>query len=144
MIVRDARLDDIDAMMSIRNNVQENVLVNTVVEHEHYVQAMTTQGKAWVCEVDGVVVGFSCGRPEPGDIWALFVRQTHEGRGIGNKLMDRVEAWMFEQGVEEIWLRTEPGTRAERLYAHRGWRALGLQSSGEVEFRLARPAAEPS
>lgn len=139
MLVRDATLEDIEEMMSIRNSVRENALVNTVIARDDYVKAMTQEGRAWVCEVEGTVVGFSCGRPDPGDIWALFVRESFEGRGIGNRLMDAVEAWMFEQGLDEIWLRTSPNTRADRLYRHRGWNCLGLQSSGELEFRLAAP-----
>jgi hypothetical protein len=44
----------------------------------------------------------------------LFLRQTHEGRGIGNALLALVEQWMFDQGQRQIWLVTSPGTRAER------------------------------
>ncbi len=127
-------------MMTIRNGVRENALISTVIDAEDYRQAMFRDGRAWVCEADGAVVGFSCGRTVQGDVWALFVDRGYEGRGIGSGLMDRVEAWMFDQGVTEIWLVTAPGTRAERLYQRRGWHALGLQPSGEMKFRLRPPA----
>ena len=139
MTVRPATLEDIDAMMSIRNNVRENALVNTVIDADDYVRAMTVEGKAWVYEDDGEVLGFSCGRTRQGDIWALFVREAHESRGIGSALMDAVEAWMFAQGVAEIWLVTSPGTRAERLYQHRGWTKVRDEPTGEARYTL-RPS----
>lgn len=133
-----ARVEDIPALMSIRNSVRENPLVHLVLTTDDYVQAMTVDGRAWVAEVEGEVVGFSCGRLVPGDIWALFLRQAHEGKGIGRALMELVERWMFAEGVEEIWLVTAPGTRAERLYQRRGWTKRQVKESGEAEYRLRR------
>lgn len=140
---RTARVEDIDVLMDIRNGVRENALVNTVLTKEDYVQALTTEGRAWVCEADGQVVGFSCGRPGKGDIWALFLRQAYEGRGIGNALMQLVEDWMFTQGLAEIWLVTSPGTRAERLYQRRGWSERGMTAHGEAKYILT-PPPEPA
>ena len=138
---RPATLADIPVLMDIRNNVVENALVHTVIGEDDYVQAMTRDGRAWACELNGEVVGFACGRRVQGDVWALFVRQAHEGRGAGGGLMDRVEAWLFEEaGLAEAWLTTAPGTRAERLYRRRGWDCLGLQPSGELRFVLRRDA----
>lgn len=141
LLVRIATEVDIAAMKAIRDRVRENALVAISIEHADYLRAMTVDGRAWVCVDDGEVVGFVCGRLAQRDIWALFVRDTHEGRGIGNALMEIVERWMFEQGLERIELTTEPGTRAERLYRRRGWVAEGTTGSGELRFVLARPAA---
>jgi len=135
---RPAHLDDIPAMMTIRNAVRENALVSLVLTVADYAQAMTTEGRAWVSEDDGEVVGFACGRPSQGDIWALFVREADEGRGAATALMDHVETWMFAQGLDTITLTTSPGTRAERLYIRRGWRHQGLQPNGEALLTLTR------
>ena len=135
---RPARIEDIPHLMSIRNGVHENALVNTVISAQDYVQAMTVDGRAWVCEIDGEIVGFACGRTVQCDIWALFLRQAHEGKGIGTALMDIVEPWMFQQGLEHIWLTTTPGTRAERLYQRRGWTKRQMKPSGEAEYVLTR------
>jgi GNAT superfamily N-acetyltransferase len=91
-----------------------------------------------VCLDEGTLVGFVCGRPARKDVWALFVRPESEGRGIGSALLNWVEAWLFEQGLDEITLSTAPGTRAEALYLSRGWQAVGT-SGGEVTYRLRRP-----
>jgi GNAT superfamily N-acetyltransferase len=135
---RTASVADIPDLMSIRNAVRENALVSAVIAHDDYVQAMTVDGRAWLCEVDEETVGFVNPRDNQGDIWALFVRESHEGQGIGSALMDIAERWMFERPLTEIRLSTAAGTRAERLYRHRGWRAMGLTDTGEVSLRLLR------
>lgn len=135
---RPAVIEDIPDLMSIRNNVRENALVHTVIATEDYVQAMTADGRAWLCEADGEVVGFVNGRVAQGDIWALFLRGSHEGQGIGSALMEIVEAWMFGEGLDSIWLVTAPKTRAERLYQRRGWAGQGLSATGEAKYLLTR------
>ena len=137
---RVAELADIPALMEIRNGVSENRLASLVIGHTDYVQALTVSGRAWVCEDEGEVVGFACGRPGHGDIWALFLRASHHGRGIGNALLEIVEGWMFTQGLNEIRLSTEPGTRAERLYRRRGWQPAGSLPGGEAAYILRRPS----
>ncbi len=133
---REATHADILKMKLIRDNVRENSLVSGSIEIVDYEQALFVDGKGWVCVHRGDIVGFSCGRLEQSDIWALFVDELHEGRGIGNKLMELAEVWMFWNGCGEIRLTTEAGTRAERLYRRRGWRDHGLLPSGEIDFRL--------
>ncbi len=134
---RPAEIADIPVLMDIRNTVRENVLVLGRLSIEDYVRAFTLEGRAWVCLDEGHPVGFVCGRPPKRDVWALFIRATHEGRGIGNTLMDILERWMFSEGVTEIRLSTDPGTRAERLYQRRGWIRQGITALGEVEYRLS-------
>jgi ribosomal protein S18 acetylase RimI-like enzyme len=137
-LYRPAQLADIPALMGIRGAVKENRLVRLRIGEQDYVQALTLDGRAFVCEADGRVVGFVCGRPLKKDVWALFVLPECEGRGIGSGLMDLIEAWMFEQGLEEIVLSTAPGTRAERLYQFRGWQEDGAAGPGERRYRLLR------
>lgn len=136
--IRIATDRDIAAMKAIRDNVRENRLVSMSIEHADYARAITVDGRAWVCEVDGEIVGFACGRLVQRDIWALFVRSSHEGRGIGNALMAIVERWMFDHGLDRIELTTAPGTRAERLYLRRGWALEGATASGELRLSRTR------
>jgi GNAT superfamily N-acetyltransferase/HKD family nuclease len=139
---RVAELADIPTLMAIRNAVRENRLRTLVLSHADYAEALTVDGRAWVAEEGGAIVGFVCGRPARGDIWALFLRASHEGRGIGSALMAIVEDWMFAEGLEAIRLDTEPGTRAEALYLRRGWIRSGTQPTGEAAFRLPRPRGD--
>ena len=137
-MIREARVDDIPVMRSIRDNVRENPLTSGVIDHDAYARAITVDGKAWVFTAGGEVVGFVCGRLAQADIWGLFVRASHEGLGIGNALMAVVEDWMFASGVRRIVLSTDPGTRAERLYRRRGWSCEGTTDNGELRFALSR------
>jgi ribosomal protein S18 acetylase RimI-like enzyme len=141
---RPAQLSDIPALMEIRGAVGENRLVNLRLDPEAYVQALTTEGRSWVCEDEGRVVGFVCGRTAQKDIWALFVSPEAECRGIGTALMALIETWMFDQGLDAITLTTAPGTRAERLYRARGWKADGPSGSIEQTYRLERPPSHSS
>jgi GNAT superfamily N-acetyltransferase len=142
--IRIAVESDIEAMKTIRDSVRENALVSAKIEHADYLHAITVDGRAWVC-VDGPeVVGFACGRLAQRDIWALFLRQSHEGLGIGNALLHVVEEWMFASGVTRIELTTEPGTRAERLYRRRGWIAEGTTATGELRFALSGSTRPPA
>jgi GNAT superfamily N-acetyltransferase len=136
---RPAELADIPVLMEIRDAVRENRLVTLRIGAEDYVRALSVDGRAWVCEADGRLVGFGCGRPAKKDVWALFVLPEHEGKGIGTALLTRVETWLFEQGLDTITLSTAPGTRAEHLYRHRGWKEAGVTEGGELLFRLTRP-----
>lgn len=125
-------------MKVIRDNVRENALVTLTIGEADYVNAMAV-GRAWVALDGDEVVGFACGRLREGDVWALFVRESHEGRGLGNALMDAVEAWMFAEGIDPILLTTAPVTRAERLYRKRGYVSEPtLMKSGDLAFSLRK------
>jgi GNAT superfamily N-acetyltransferase len=135
-LVRDAQRADIAAMKLVRDHVHENALVGVSIDEPEYVRALFDDGRGWVCEREGRIAGFACGRIPQRDVWGLFVDRAHEGRGIGSALMDRVEAWLFANGCAEIALTTERGTRAERLYRRRGWIAIGVAANGDLAFRL--------
>lgn len=137
--IRPATVADIPAMKSIRDGVRENALRTRSIDAAEYVRAITDDGRAWVCVAGDDIVGFVCGRLRQRDIWALFVRASHEGRGIGNALVDIVERWMFDAGVACIELTTDTGTRAERLYRRRGWTCEGTTADGELRFTLRTP-----
>src|SRR5262249_4176502 len=128
----------IAAMKHIRDNVSENALVSTTLEYSDYVNAITVEGRGWVYVDDGIVVGFVCGRPAQCDIWALFVRESHERRGIGDALMATVEAWLFVQRADWMGRTTEHGARAERLYRRRSWQCEGTAARGELRFSRRR------
>ncbi len=143
---REARPGDIPRMKEIRDNVTENRLTSRSIEAADYEKALFAEGKGWVCLDETTLVGFSCGRLSQRDVWALFVDASYEGRGIGGRLMDFLEEWMFANGCQEITLSTAVGTRAERLYRRRGWRPVGMVAEVEIQFRLSRlsdlPASE--
>ncbi len=137
MPIRQARLDDIEAMHAIRVAVRENVLRDhSKVTPSDYLAMLEARGRGWVYERNGGIVGFGIAEQLSRNIWALFVAPGFEGQGIGGTLLRTMVDWLRSQGPGSIWLTTEAGTRAERFYRSAGWREVGLTESGEIRFEL--------
>jgi ribosomal protein S18 acetylase RimI-like enzyme len=139
--LRQATAEDVPGIQRVRRRVRENRLVTAVIRDEDVLQAIEDTGRGWVVDSDGEVVGFAIGNARTGNIWALFVDPDHEGRGHGWRLHDTMVAWLWPQGLERLWLTTEPGTRAQRFYQAAGWRLVGPTGQGEVRFEKDRPPA---
>lgn len=136
---RQANPHDIPAMSRIRLAVRENILSDpsrvTAQMYEDYLELL---GRGWVAEVDGTVAGFCYANKIDSSIWALFVSQEYEGRGLARQLLNMAVRWLFEQGEETVRLSTGSGTRADRFYASQGW--TRERSDGkDVFYLLARP-----
>lgn len=129
---------DVAAMHRVRMAVRENRLQSIVLTDDDYIRAIEAPGRGWIVEADGDVVAFAIGDGSTGNIWALFVHPDHEGRGYGRTLHDMMVDWLWEQGLERLWLTTQPGTRAERFYLDAGWQRQGMTTSGEVRFEMTR------
>ncbi len=122
-------------MHSIRLAVRENVLSDpSKVQPSDYEPYLTTRGRGWVHVLDGTITGFAIADAESRSIWALFVAPKFERQGIGRRLHDVMVDWLFRSGSGTVWLTTEPGTRAARMYASLGWRHVGETTSGEWRF----------
>lgn len=136
-MLRKARAGDVTAMNWLRLQVRENVLSDPGRITEAMTrQAITAEGRGWVWEADGEILGFSIARDADPSIWALFVLPGHEGRGIGGSLHDAAVDWLWSRGATRIWLSTDPDTRAHRFYRERGWQETAVLPSGEVRLEL--------
>lgn len=139
MIFREAVINDIEQMHEVRMAVKENVLSNPgLVTMADYVKFLSTDGKGWVCESNGVILGFSIVDIRDHNIWALFIKPGSEKQGIGRRLHGLMLDWYFQNYTEDLWLGTEPGTRAEIFYARAGWSKTGTRSNGETRFGITR------
>ena len=137
--MRQAQRADIAGMHRVRMSVLENRLVSMVLTDDDYVTAIESTGRGWVIEVQGVIVAFAVGNSQNGSIWALFVEPGHEGKGYGRRLHDVMVGWLWEQGLDRLWLTTDAGTRADRFYEAAGWQRVSSAAHGEVRFELHRP-----
>mgnify|MGYP001156519213 CR=1 FL=1 len=133
--IRVAIADDIPAMHAIRLAVRENALSDpSKVRPTDYEPYLTARGQGWVHVLDRAITGFAIADAEARSIWALFVDPNFEGHGIGRRLHDVMVAWLFRGDSRPVWLTTEPGTRAARMYAASGWRHVGQTAAGEWRF----------
>jgi ribosomal protein S18 acetylase RimI-like enzyme len=137
MNFREAVIEDIPALFDVRLSVKENILSDVrKVTPEICAAYLTESGKGWLCEIEGEVVGFSVASVKDASIWALFVKPSHEGRGIGQRLLQLATDWLFEMGAPSIVLSTDANTRADRFYEKQGWRRGEIKPDGEVYYRL--------
>ena len=137
MKIREAKVQDIVQIQSVRNSVRENTLSNPdLVTNEDCEEFISKRGKGWVCEIDDEIVGFSIADLKENNIWALFLRPEFEKRGIGKQLHDIMLEWYFEKTKTNVWLGTSPGTRAEKFYRRAGWTEIGLHGKGEIKFEM--------
>mgnify|MGYP000081771064 FL=1 len=125
-------------MHRIRLSVRENTLPSPdLITPVHYEKALAN-GCGWVVESDSRVVGFAFGL-STGNVWALFVDPSYEGRGYGSALHGVLVAWLEQHAQQPIWLSTSLNTRAEAFYRARGWQDCGIVASGERRFEWAKP-----
>ena len=136
-VLREAVAGDIGGMQRVRRAVRENKLVSTVIRDEDVLEAIERTGRGWVVEAGGEVVGFAIGNMN-GNIWALFVDPEHERRGYGRRLHDTMTQWLWSHGIAQLWLTTEPGTRAQKFYESAGWRFTGTTPGGEARYELGK------
>lgn len=138
VIIREAVSADIRAMRDIRLRVRQNRLSDpSVITERDYHDFMARETRSWVCEVDGVMAGFTMVDVEKQHLWALFVAPEQESKGIGRALHETMLTWYFTHS-EKLKLSTAPNTRAERFYRQAGYSVIGTTPSGEVIFERSR------
>ena len=139
MLIREARVDDIEQIQIVRNSVKENMLSNPALvtdsDNEEYI---TVRGKGWVCELNEKIVGFSIADLKGNNIWALFILPEFEHQSIGRQLHDIMLNWYFDHTDKNVWLSTAPGTRAEEFYKRSGWKVVGTHGKGETKFEMSK------
>lgn len=133
-MLRQAVAFDIAAIQAVRRAVRENRLISVAVSDDHVRDAIETNGRGWVIECEGRVVAFAIGNASSGNIWALFVHPDYERRGYGRLLHDTMVDWLWSQGLDRLWLTTEPGTRAQGFYESAGWQLMGTTDRGELRY----------
>ena len=140
-IFREAQINDIDAIFVVRVAVRENRLNYSQlraigITPESIAQDLSEDSKAWVCECDGKVVGFSMANSTDGRIFALFVLPDYEQKGIGKELLAMSVSWLRSKRVPKAWLTTDEDTRAAGFYRNVGWSTNGEIDHGEIRFEL--------
>ncbi len=77
-----------------------------------------------VAEAADGIVGFGQLDPKGGEVVALYVLPRAERRGIGSKMLARLERGAGAIGLALVWVRAT--LNAESFYAGRGYRRKGI------------------
>jgi GNAT superfamily N-acetyltransferase len=92
--------------------------------------------RLFVAEIAGTVVGLVGGylayalefTPPYGRLIGLVVEEQWRGRGIGRRLMSRIEGWMQAQGAVQLLITSgKQRTRAHEFYKQLGYVETGLR-----------------
>lgn len=137
MKFRQAIKNDIPQIQIVRNAVKENRLSNpSLISNEMVEDFILKRGIGFVCEINNDIVGFSIVDFEENNVWALFILPDYEGKGIGKKLHQLILDKYFSKTKKNIWLSTEPNSRAEKFYEKQGWKNTGFHGK-EVKFEMS-------
>jgi GNAT superfamily N-acetyltransferase len=82
-------------------------------------------GGFWVAEEDGAIVGTVAIRPKTEgvcELKRLYLRSSHRGSGLGQRLYEHAEAFARRAGYAKVWLDSSRRfSRAHRLYQRNGF-----------------------
>ena len=128
LIFREIEPPDLPALFEVRTATDENSytldeLHALGITEASVLEKLQRSFRGWLCEVDGVVVGFAMGDRLTGELWVIAVLTDYVRRGIGSELLRRVEQWLWSEGCTRLWLTTDTdtGLRAYGFYRNRGW-----------------------
>jgi GNAT superfamily N-acetyltransferase len=132
---REIKKADLSSIFMVRVSTRENAYTMKELEDlgitEESVSVMLgNTHRGWLCEADDQIIGFAIGNRKNGEMWVIAIIPEYEKNGIGAKLLNRVEGWLWDEGWDEIWLTTDmnPLLRAYGFYKKKGWMDKGVIS----------------
>lgn len=140
--IRKAEPSDVAGIFHVRTSVNENLLsvdeLTAMGITRDTIATMIEDGTcAWVATEGEAVVGFSMIDPDEGSLFAAFVLPSHEGAGLGRKLVSEAEKQLFEHHAV-AWLETGKATRAAGFYRRLGWGNERDIGGGDIRLEKKR------
>jgi GNAT superfamily N-acetyltransferase len=74
----------------------------------------------------------------------LYVIPRARGRGHGERLTRRCEAWAATLGHDALYLYSERGSAAEALYERLGWQTINTGRHEDIDISLMRTSVRRS
>ncbi len=138
--IRRATLDDLDAITEIYNEAILKTVATfdtepkTLEEQQRWFASHGPKYPIMVAEEDGLVVGWAslsmwsdrCAYADTAEI-SLYVRETHQGRGIGKKLLEAILNEGKRAGLHTVVARiTEGNAVSIHLFKSAGFEHIGV------------------
>src|SRR6185312_2709303 len=125
------RIDAVENRVTLEGLASLGVTINSLT------QRLATTHKGWLCELDGVPIGFAIGNGSTGELEVIAVLRAYEGKGVGRQLLTSAQNWLFEQGRETLWLTTGvKSNRAFGFYQKMGWTVVSSHPHGGHRMEL--------
>jgi GNAT superfamily N-acetyltransferase len=128
LLFREITAEDIPALFDVRVASRENAytrgeLAALGITEDSVRAKMAGTHAGWLCTAGDAVVGFSMADRSTGELWVVAVLPAFEGKGIGARLMQMAEDWLWDCGCPEAWLTTsiDPSLRAYGFSRKLGW-----------------------
>lgn len=113
-IIRLARPEDIDSIQSVFE-----AATGTRARQEEW-SRLAAAGGLVVAEADEEIVGFGgIDLDAVEQVKWLYVRHSHQGSGVGSRMLQRMEEIGWSAGVKALRLHSAPG--AEQFYRKHGY-----------------------
>lgn len=126
---------DIKTILEIRISTKENHfslsdLANIGITPQSLSEWLDGTIKGWICEISGKAVGFAMGDSKTGEMLVIAIYPGYEKLGIGKKLMQLIQDWLWSFDQKELWLWSNHDSVVR---AHGFYRKLGWIPTGEIE-----------
>ena len=112
VLVRRAQLADATRMAELSGTLGYPVSAQAMKQRLTRVLKLETHS-VFVAERNGEVVGWTHGVEQEmlelecgGEIWGLVVAENQRGRGVGRRLIEAVEKWARDRGLENMSVRS--------------------------------------
>lgn len=143
--LRDAAPGDVETIFNIRTAVKENHLsreqmAEMGITPQTVLEIINESRCIWIAEVNGQAAGFAMAITGEACLFAMFVTPEFEGLGVGKKLLQKAESFLFST-CQNIWLETASSSRAAAFYQRHGW--MPVSKSGESDIRFEKSHPEP-
>ncbi len=125
MLVREARVEDIDQLLNIEEYCYDTPWPREAFEEE---VGNGDRGMGFVVEDEGLIVGFLTGMAVGRDLHLhnIAVHPDHQNQGVGRELMEAADAYCREREFQSITLEVRTDNAiARRLYLGMGFSAVG-------------------
>jgi len=146
--IRNASIEDLDEITNIYNEaIQKTVATfdtkeKSIDEQKIWFQDHGSKNPMIVAEEDGNILGWAalskystrCAYSDTAEI-SLYVREKHQGRGIGKKLMEKIIQKGEKAGLHVVLARITEGNE-KSIYLHKsvGFEHVGIMKEVGIKF----------
>ena len=123
--VRRMTVDDLDAVMAIEKTAYAHPW-----SRGNFLDTLSAGHQALLLEAGGTLIGYYVAMKGVDEVHLLnvTVAPALQGQGWGRCLLDWLHLWARGEGAQCVWLEVrESNEVAQRVYAHCGYRRVGLR-----------------